>query len=63
MKLHKEKLKNVLDDFMRAKYRVNDSLKSVYDPKRGGLVSVAEIIEEIKEKEENAKQEQREKNP
>jgi hypothetical protein len=52
-----------MEDFMKAKYGVVNTMKGIYDPKTGGLVNVSKIIEEIKEKEEKAKQERRERSP
>jgi|LauGreDrversion4_2_1035121.scaffolds.fasta_scaffold794909_2 hypothetical protein len=46
---------------MKNKFRKRnlDIHSSLVDPKTGGLVSVAKIIEEIKEKEEKAKEEEK----
>ena len=58
-------LQRVTEDFMKNKFRKKnlDINNGIVDPKTGGLVSVAKIIEEIKEKEEKAKEEERLKNP
>jgi hypothetical protein len=50
---------------MKNKFRKRnlDIHSSLVDPKTGGLVSVAKIIEEIKEKEEKAKEEEKLRNP
>ena len=51
---------------MKVKFRVvnNSSIIDLHDRKKsGGLVSVSKIIEEIKEKEDKAKEEQRGRMP
>ena len=55
----------VTEEFMKNKFRKRniDIHNNFVDPKTGGLVSVAKIIEEIKEKEDKAKEEERLKNP
>lgn len=42
---------------MKNKFRQRNTDKGLVDPKTGGLVSVAKILEEIKEKEDKAKEE------
>ena len=51
----------VTEEFMKNKFRKRniDIHNNFVDPKTGGLVSVAKIIEEIKEKEDKAKEEER----
>lgn len=56
-------LQKVTEDYMKNKFKQRNLDKSIVDPKTGGLVSVAKIIEEIKEKEEKAKEEEKSKNP
>jgi hypothetical protein len=58
-------LQRVTEEFMKNKFKKRnlDINSSLVDPKSGGLVSVAKIIEEIKEKEEKAKEEERSKSP
>jgi len=50
---------------MKNKFRKRnlDIHNNLVDPKTGTLVSVAKIIEEIKEKEEKAKEEEKLRNP
>jgi len=58
-------LQRVTEEFMKNKFRKRnlDIHNNLVDPKTGSLLSVAKIIEEIKEKEEKAKEEEKLRNP